>query len=69
MRHVPSNSSEENRKGTPRGHAGTWPSRAPSDPRSVSGLAHFTEHMCFLRSRAYPKENAYKQDGVLYYHP
>ena len=25
------------------------------------GIAHFTEHMCFLGSKAYPAENEYKQ--------
>lgn len=33
---------------------------ASADPRSLSGLAHFTEHMCFLGSEAYPEENAFK---------
>ncbi|EED96030.1 predicted protein, partial [Thalassiosira pseudonana CCMP1335] len=37
-------------------HAG-----ASSDPRSLPGLAHFCEHMCFLGSAAYPQENEYKQ--------
>ena len=37
-------------------HAG-----ASSDPRGLPGLAHFCEHMCFLGSKAYPKENEYKQ--------
>ncbi|KAL9181418.1 hypothetical protein ACHAXT_010223 [Thalassiosira profunda] len=37
-------------------HAG-----ASSDPRALPGLAHFTEHMCFLGSKAYPEENEYKQ--------
>ena len=41
-------------------HAG-----ASSDPRSLSGVAHFTGHMCFLGSRVCPEENAYKRDGVL----
>lgn len=30
---------------------------ASADPRVLSGLAHFTEHMCFLGSEAYPVEN------------
>jgi len=30
------------------------------DPRVLPGLAHFTEHMCFLGSKAYPEENEYK---------
>ncbi|KAL7552322.1 hypothetical protein ACHAWF_015546 [Thalassiosira exigua] len=34
---------------------------ASSDPRSLPGLAHFCEHMCFLGSKAYPGENEYKQ--------
>ena len=34
---------------------------ASSDPRSMSGLAHFTEHMCFLGSAKYPGENEYKK--------
>jgi len=33
---------------------------ASSDPRSLPGLAHFTEHMCFLGSKRYPEENEYK---------
>lgn len=37
-------------------HAG-----ASCDPRFLPGLAHFTEHMCFLGSEAYPRENEYKQ--------
>ena len=37
-------------------HAG-----ASSDPRFLPGLAHFCEHMCFLGSKAYPRENEYKQ--------
>jgi len=36
-------------------HAG-----AAADPRSLSGLAHFCEHMCFLGSERYPGENEYK---------
>jgi len=27
---------------------------AAYDPRSLSGLAHFCEHMCFLGSKKYP---------------
>jgi len=34
---------------------------ASFDPKELSGLAHFTEHMCFLGSEAYPGENEYKQ--------
>ena len=34
---------------------------ASSDPRLLPGIAHFTEHMCFLGSKAYPEENEYKQ--------
>lgn len=34
---------------------------ASCDPRELSGLAHFTEHMCFLGSEEYPRENEYKQ--------
>eukprot|EP00934_Nitzschia_sp_Nitz4_P005395 Nitzschia sp. Nitz4//scaffold243_size29414//11200//15047//NITZ4_008058-RA/size29414-augustus-gene-0.12-mRNA-1//1//CDS//3329543837//5385//frame0 len=34
---------------------------AAADPRSLSGLAHFTEHMCFLGSEKYPGENEYKR--------
>ena len=37
-------------------HAG-----ASCDPRFLPGLAHFTEHMCFLGSEVYPMENEYKQ--------
>jgi insulysin len=33
---------------------------ASADPRKLSGLAHFTEHMCFLGSEAYPEENEFK---------
>ena len=33
---------------------------ASSDPRALPGLAHFTEHMCFLGSKRYPEENEYK---------
>ena len=33
---------------------------ASSDPRTLPGLAHFTEHMCFLGSLAHPGENEYK---------
>ena len=29
---------------------------AAQDPRSLSGLAHFCEHMCFLGSKKYPGE-------------
>lgn len=34
---------------------------AAADPRSLSGLAHFCEHMCFLGSTKYPGENEYKR--------
>ena len=34
---------------------------AGSDPRTMSGLAHFCEHMCFLGSEKYPGENDYKR--------
>ncbi|VEU43382.1 unnamed protein product [Pseudo-nitzschia multistriata] len=34
---------------------------ASSDPRELSGLAHFCEHMCFLGSEKYPGENQYKR--------
>mmetsp|Transcript_39917 Transcript_39917/g.120179 ORF Transcript_39917/g.120179 Transcript_39917/m.120179 type:complete len:1210 (-) Transcript_39917:47-3676(-) len=34
---------------------------ASADPRELSGLAHFTEHMCFLGSEKYPGENEYKR--------
>jgi len=34
---------------------------ASSDPRELSGLAHFCEHMCFLGSEKYPGENEYKR--------
>ncbi|KAG7368781.1 protease III family protein [Nitzschia inconspicua] len=34
---------------------------ASADPRSMSGLAHFCEHMCFLGSEKYPGENEYKR--------
>jgi len=30
---------------------------AAADPRELSGLAHFCEHMCFLGSEKYPGEN------------
>lgn len=33
---------------------------AGSDPRSLSGTAHFCEHMLFLGSKEYPGENEYK---------
>ena len=36
-------------------------SGASADPRELSGLAHFTEHMCFLGSKAYPGENEFKK--------
>lgn len=34
---------------------------AAADPRDLSGLAHFCEHMCFLGSEKYPGENEYKR--------
>jgi len=34
---------------------------AAADPREMSGLAHFCEHMCFLGSEKYPGENDYKR--------
>ena len=34
---------------------------AAADPRSLPGLAHFVEHMCFMGSARYPNENHYKQ--------
>lgn len=32
-----------------------------SDPAHISGLAHFCEHMLFLGTKKYPKENEYSQ--------
>ncbi|XP_051504314.1 insulin-degrading enzyme isoform X2 [Myxocyprinus asiaticus] len=32
-----------------------------SDPEKISGLAHFCEHMLFLGTEKYPKENEYSQ--------
>uniref|UniRef100_H3CAE5 Peptidase M16 N-terminal domain-containing protein n=2 Tax=Tetraodon nigroviridis TaxID=99883 RepID=H3CAE5_TETNG len=32
-----------------------------SDPDNISGLAHFCEHMLFLGTKKYPKENEYSQ--------
>lgn len=32
-----------------------------SDPANISGLAHFCEHMLFLGTKKYPKENEYSQ--------
>ena len=32
-----------------------------SDPLEISGLAHFCEHMLFLGTKKYPKENEYSQ--------
>ncbi|XP_026098896.1 insulin-degrading enzyme-like, partial [Carassius auratus] len=32
-----------------------------SDPENISGLAHFCEHMLFLGTEKYPKENEYSQ--------
>ena len=34
---------------------------ASNDPIDFPGLAHFTEHMLFLGSEKYPKENSYKE--------
>eukprot|EP00814_Leptocylindrus_danicus_P018893 CAMPEP_0116007748 /NCGR_PEP_ID=MMETSP0321-20121206/2472_1 /TAXON_ID=163516 /ORGANISM="Leptocylindrus danicus var. danicus, Strain B650" /LENGTH=1177 /DNA_ID=CAMNT_0003476479 /DNA_START=185 /DNA_END=3718 /DNA_ORIENTATION=+ len=34
---------------------------ASNDPRSLSGLAHFVEHMVFYGSKKYPVENYYKR--------
>jgi hypothetical protein len=31
-----------------------------SDPSTLPGLAHFTEHMCFLGTSKYPEEGSYK---------
>ncbi|XP_030626254.1 insulin-degrading enzyme isoform X2 [Chanos chanos] len=32
-----------------------------SDPSNISGVAHFCEHMLFLGTKKYPKENEYSQ--------
>lgn len=32
-----------------------------SDPVNIAGLAHFCEHMLFLGTKKYPKENEYSQ--------
>lgn len=32
-----------------------------SDPGNIAGLAHFCEHMLFLGTKKYPKENEYSQ--------
>ncbi|CAG2165740.1 unnamed protein product, partial [Oppiella nova] len=32
-----------------------------SDPRTVQGLAHFLEHMLFMGTKKYPKENNYQK--------
>ncbi|KAK6481984.1 insulin-degrading enzyme-like isoform X1 [Huso huso] len=32
-----------------------------SDPHNISGIAHFCEHMLFLGTEKYPKENEYSQ--------
>ena len=32
-----------------------------SDPANIPGLAHFCEHMLFLGTEKYPKENEYSQ--------
>lgn len=37
------------------------PSGSLSDPENISGLAHFCEHMLFLGTEKYPKENEYSQ--------
>lgn len=34
---------------------------ASDDPIDLPGLAHFTEHMLFLGTEKYPKENHYKE--------
>ncbi len=37
------------------------PAGSLSDPDNISGLAHFCEHMLFLGTEKYPKENEYSQ--------
>lgn len=37
------------------------PAGSLSDPENISGLAHFCEHMLFLGTEKYPKENEYSQ--------
>ena len=32
-----------------------------SDPRDIAGLAHFAEHMCFLGTKKYPKEDDFSK--------
>lgn len=32
-----------------------------SDPPNIAGLSHFCEHMLFLGTKKYPKENEYSQ--------
>ena len=32
-----------------------------SDPQNVPGLAHFLEHLLFMGTEKYPKENEYSQ--------
>ncbi len=32
-----------------------------SDPKNVPGLAHFLEHLLFMGTSKYPKENEYSQ--------
>jgi hypothetical protein len=34
---------------------------AADDPHNRAGMAHFTEHMLFLGTKAFPKENHYKE--------
>lgn len=41
--------------------AATVAAGASADPRELSGLAHFCEHMCFLGSKKFPGENDYKK--------
>lgn len=38
-----------------------YPAGSLSDPENISGLAHFCEHMLFLGTEKYPKENEYSQ--------
>lgn len=38
---------------------------AAADPRELSGLAHFAEHMCFLGSEKYPGENEVRNAAVM----
>jgi insulysin len=32
-----------------------------SDPKNIPGLAHFLEHLLFMGTKKYPKENEYSQ--------